>query len=304
MHITLRHLRIFDAVARHASISRAASELHLTQPAVSMQVKQLEEQIGLPLVDQVGRRLVVTEAGHELRRHAQQIAAKMIELNGAMDQFRDLERGVIRIAVVSTANYFLPRMIAQFSARHPGVRISLRVGNRESVLAALADNHTDLAITGQPPDSLDVVAQNFMDNPLVVIAPPEHALAGCESISLQQLADETMVIREPGSGTRAVMTRAFAEQGIEWRAGCELSTNEAIKQAVQAGLGLAVVSIQTVQLELETDRLVILPVEGFPVIRHWYVVHRNDKRLSAATEAFRSMLLAQNPRGLGAGGGK
>ena len=299
MHITLRHLRTFEAVARYSSISRAARELHLTQPAVSMQVKQLEEQVGLPLVDQVGRRLVITEAGNELRRHAQVIAARMVELNGAMDQFRDLERGVLRIAVVSTANYFLPHIIAQFSAQHPGVRISLRVANRETVLSALADNHTDLAITGQPPDTLDVVAQNFMENPLVVIAPAGHSLAGRRKIPFRRLAEETLVMREPGSGTRAAMERAFSEQSLEWRAGCELGTNEAIKQAVQAGLGLAVVSAQTVQLELETGRLVVLQVEGFPIIRHWYVVHRTDKRLSASTQAFRAMLLSQNPRGLG-----
>ena len=304
MHITLRHLRIFEAVARYSSVSRAARELHLTQPAVSMQVKQLEEQVGLPLVDQVGRRLVITEAGQELRRHAQRIAAQMVELNGAMDQFRDLERGVIRIAVVSTANYFLPPIIAQFTGRYPAVRISLRVANRETVLAALADNHTDLAITGQPPESLDVVAQNFMENPLVVIAPPSHRLAGRQRITLRRMADETLVVREPGSGTRAAMERAFAEHELEWRAGCELGTNEAIKQAVQAGLGLAVVSAQTVQLEVETGRLVTLPVEGFPVIRHWYVVHRNDKRLSAATQAFRSLLLAQDPRGVDAQEGR
>ncbi len=298
MHITLRHLRIFESVARYSSISRAARELHLTQPAVSMQVKQLEEQVGLPLVDQVGRRLVITEAGQELRRHAQAIAARMIELNGAMDQFRDLERGLIRIAVVSTANYFLPRIIAQFSAQHPGVRISLRVANRETVLAALADNHTDLAITGQPPDTLDVVAQNFMENPLVVIAPAGHALSGRSKIAFRRLAEETLVMREPGSGTRAAMERAFSERSLEWRAGCELGTNEAIKQAVQAGLGLAVVSAQTVQLELETGRLAVLQVEGFPIIRHWYVVHRTDKRLSASTQAFRAMLLSQDPRSL------
>ena len=296
VHITLRHLRIFEAVARHSSISRAARDLHLTQPAVSMQVKQLEEQIGLPLVDQIGRRIVITEAGQELRRHALRIAAQMVELNGAMDQFRDLERGVIRLAVVSTANYFLPQMIAQFSAIHPAVRISLRVANRETVLAALADNHTDLAITGQPPDGTYVLAQHFMDNPLVVIAAAGHPLAGMRHITLRRLSEETLVVREPGSGTRAAMERAFAPHDLAYRAGCELGTNEAIKQAVQAGLGLAVVPEQTIELELATGRLVVLPVQDFPIIRHWYVVHRSDKRLSAATEAFRAMLLAKNPQ--------
>ena len=296
MHITLRQLRIFEAVAKHSSISRAASELHLTQPAVSMQIKQLEEQIGLPLIDQIGKRLFLTEAGHELRGHAQKIAASMADLNAAMDQFRDLERGMLRLAVVSTANYFLPPLIANFHEKYPGVRISLNVENREAVLAALADNRTDLAITGRPPGGVDVVAQRFMDNPLVVIAAPDHKLAAESHVPAAQLGEETLVIREPGSGTRAAMERFFSDLGVEYRPGCELSTNEAIKQAVQAGLGLGIVPVQTIELELKAGRLAVLPVEGFPIIRHWFVVHRTDKRLSSAAQAFRALLLAQSPR--------
>jgi DNA-binding transcriptional LysR family regulator len=293
MHITLRHLRIFEAVARFSSISRAANELHLTQPAVSMQIKQLEDQIGLPLLEQIGKRLFLTEAGAELRIHAQRFAAQTLEMNAAMDQFRDLSRGWLRLAVVSTANYFLPPFIVSLSERHPGMRISLQVANRESVLAALADNRTDLAITGQPPESADLVGHPFMDNPLVVIAARTHVLAGAGAISMARLARETLVVREPGSGTRAAIERHFAEHGLDYLPGCELNTNEAIKQAVQAGLGLGVVSAQTIDLELETRRLVVLTVEGFPLIRRWYLVHRREKRLSAAALAFRELLLAQ-----------
>jgi DNA-binding transcriptional LysR family regulator len=295
MHVTLRHLRVFEAVARHASVSRAAAELHLTQPAVSMQVKQLEQQVGMPLLEQIGRRLFLTDAGHELRSHARRIAAQMVELQSAMDQLRGLERGLLRLAVVSTANYFLPPLLADFSARHPGVRISLSVANREAVLAALVDNLTDLAVTGQPPDEVDVVAQHFMDNPLVVIAAPTHPLAGSERVPLQALERETLVVREPGSGTRAAMERHLAAHGIEARTGSELGTNEAIKQAVRAGLGLGVVSAQTIELELATGRLVVLPVDTFPIMRHWYIVHLSHKRLSPAAQAFRSMLLANDP---------
>jgi len=168
----LRHLRTFEAVADHGSVSWAASELHLTQPAVSMQLKQLEEQIGLVLVEQIGRRMCLTEAGKALRVHARDISGRMNELNAEMDQFRGLERGLLRLAVVSTANYFLPTLIVSFNARHPGVRVSLKVGNREFVLSALADSSADLAIIGQPPDTADIVAQHFKDNPLVVIAAP------------------------------------------------------------------------------------------------------------------------------------
>jgi DNA-binding transcriptional LysR family regulator len=262
-----------------------------------MQIKQLEEQIGLPLIDQIGKRLFLTEPGQELRGHAGQIAARVVDLNAAMDQFRGLERGLLRIAVMATANYFLPPLIASFSESHPGVRISLQVANREALLAALADNRIDLAITGQLPESVDVVAQHFMDNPLVVIAAPAHKLAALERIPLKRLEEETLVVREPGSGTRAVTDRYFAEHGVDYRPGCELGTNEAIKQAVQAGLGLGVVPAQTIELELETRRLVVLPVQGFPLIRRWFIVHRSDKRLSGAAHAFRDLLLAQNHSG-------
>jgi DNA-binding transcriptional LysR family regulator len=296
MHVTLRQLRIFEAVARHSSISRAAKEMHLTQPAVSLQMKQLEEQIGLPMLEQIGKRLFLTEAGHELRNHAQRFSMQTAELKAAMDQFRKLERGVLRLSVVSTANYFLPRLIARYSDTHAGVRISLQVANREEVLAALADNRTDLAVTGQIPDGSNLVAQRFMDNPLIVIAPPTHPLAHRKSVPFSELDQTVLVVREPGSGTRATVERHFAAHGIAYRHGCEFGTNEAIKQAVQAGLGLGVVPAQAVEMELETGRLVVLPVDGFPLIRHWFIVHRGDKPLSAASQAFRTMLLAQSPK--------
>lgn len=301
MHVTLRHLRIFEAVARHGSISRAAAELHLTQPAVSMQMKQLEEQIGVPLLEQLGRRLVLTEAGRVLQVHARDMANRMAELNAAMEQFRGLERGLLRLAVVSTANYFLVALIAEFTARHPGVRLSLQVANRDAVLQALADSSTDLAIIGRPPDQGDLVAQRFKDNPLVVIAAPGHPLVGAGPVSLQRLAEETLVVREPGSGTRAAAERHFAAHGLTIRAGCELGTNEAIKQAVRAGLGLAIVSAQTIELELQAGCLAVVAVEGFPIVRQWYVVHRTQHRLSAAAATFRDLLLAPDPAGASLG---
>ncbi len=274
-------------------MSRAAEELHLTQPAVSMQMKQLEEQIGVPLLEQKGRRLYLTEAGQELRGHAQRFTAQTVELQSAMDQFRGVERGLLRIAVVSTANYFLPPLIAAYTERYPGVRISLQVANRETVLAALADHRTDIAITGEPPEGVDLEAQQFMDNPLVMIAHPSHRLTKLAHVGLERLREERLVVREPGSGTRAAAERHFTEYKVDYLFGCELSSNEAIKQAVQAGLGLGVVSLQTIELELETERLAVLPVESFPIIRHWFIVHRRDKRLSAASQAFRDLLLSQ-----------
>jgi len=260
-----------------------------------MQVKQLEDQIGLPLVEQIGKRMCLTEAGQELRGRASRIAAEMSELNAAMDQFRCLERGVLRLAVVSTASYFLPEIIAGFSKLYPGVRISLQVVNREAVLAALADNRADLAIAGQPPGSADVAAAQFMDNPLVVIAPPSHPRAAATHIPLQSLADETLVLREPGSGTRETVERYLCKHGGAYRPGCELSSNEAVKQAVKAGLGIGIVPAQTIELELQSNRLVVLSVDGFPLVRKWFILHRSDKRLSSAAEVFRALLLREAP---------
>ena len=293
MQITLRQLRIFEAVARHGSISRAADELGLTQPAVSMQIKQMEDQLGLVVIEQVGKKFALTDAGQELCYHASCIGKQTAAMLTSMEQFRELERGVLRIAVVSTANYFLPSLIANFSAEHPGVRVSLKVANREAVLASISSNEAELAILGHTPERVGMVAESFMDNPLVVIAPPDHPLASSARIDLCQIEDEMIVIREQGSGTRAAMERFFVEFGMNYQTGCELNTNEAVKQAVQAGLGIGVVPAQTIQLELETSRLVVLPFKGFPIIRRWFVIHRSDKRLSNAALAFRTRLFAK-----------
>ena len=293
MQITLRQLRIFEAVAKHGSISRAANELGLTQPAVSMQIKQMEDQLGLVVVEQVGKKFALTEAGHELCFHAERIGNQIAALMTAMDQFRELERGVLRVAVVSTANYFLPPLIASFSKEFPGVRVSLRVANREAVLASVSSNEAELAIIGHTPERGDIVGQYFMDNPLVVIAAPNHPLAGFERLDLCQIEDEVLVVREQGSGTRAAMERFFVEHRVSYQNGCELNTNEAIKQAVQAGLGIGVVPAQTIELELQTGRLAVLPFEGFPIVRRWFVIHRGDKRLSSAALAFRTRLFGK-----------
>jgi LysR family transcriptional regulator, low CO2-responsive transcriptional regulator len=188
-------------------------------------------------------------------------------------------------------------VLARYTRQFPGVRISLSVANRDAVLAALAEHAAELAVTGQPPEGGEVVAQHFLDNPLVVIASPEHPLAALNEIPLERLTREVLVVREQGSGTRAAMERHFAQHGANFRMGCELASNEAVKQAVQAGIGLGVLSAQTLELELLTQRLVVLPVAGFPILRRWYVVHRSERRLSPAASAFRSMLLSGDPAG-------
>ncbi len=291
LHLTLRQLRVFEAVARHLSFSRAAEALHLSQPAVSMQIKQLEQNVGLALFEQLGKRIYLTGAGRELQHYSRAIAQQLADLEAAVGQMKGLEKGRLAVAVASTANYFAPQLLARFCDRHKGIAVSLNVANREAVLKALGDNDTDLAIMGQPPEGMDLVAQSFMENPLVVIAPPGHPLCKEKKIPLKRLARETFLMREPGSGTRAAMERFFAGRGIEYRAGMEMGTNEAVKQAVQAGMGLGVISRQTIELELETGRLKVLPVEGFPIVRHWYVVHRSHKRLSVVAQAFKDYLL-------------
>jgi len=222
-------------VASHLNYSRAAEELYLSQPAVSMQIKQLEENIGLPLFEQMGKKIFLTEAGRELFHYSRNIAQQLAEMEAVFDEMKGLEQGKLTLSVVNTANYFTPRLLAKFCQMHPNINVILQVANRDAVLKQLADNSTDLAIMGQPPDGLDISAEPFLDNPLVVIAAPDHPLARLKRVKLAQLAQETFLSREPGSGTRSAMERIFAEHQIRPRISMEMETNEAIKQAVQAG---------------------------------------------------------------------
>lgn len=290
-HVTLRQLYVFDAVARHLSFTRAAQELHLTQPAVSMQIKQLEEQVGTPLLEQMGKRNYLTEAGVELRQYVRAIAGLIDEAGMVLDEMQGVQRGRLTISVASTANYFAPRLLAAFSQRYPGVTYSLDVTNRETLLHQLADNAKDLVIMGQPPEDMDLAAEPFMENPLVVIAPPGHPLVDRKRLRLKNLQSEAFIVREEGSGTRNAMERFFAERGMTLSTSLEMSSNEAIKQAVEAGLGLGLVSMHTLELELEAGRLAVLDVEKLPIMRHWYLVHRKGKRLSAVAQAFKGFVL-------------
>jgi LysR family transcriptional regulator, low CO2-responsive transcriptional regulator len=300
LHLTFRQLSVFEAVARNLSYSRAAQELHLTQPAVSMQIKQLEENVSIPLFEQLGKKIFLTEAGRELYHYSRVIAQQLSEVEAVLSELKGLKRGKLKISVASTANYFAPQLLATFSHRFPTVTVSLDVTNRQALLQQLANNEMDMAIMGQPPDGLDLVAESFMDNPLVVIAPVNHLLVRKKSIPLTRLQEETFLMREEGSGTRIAMERYFEAHGVKLNTGMEMSSTEAIKQAVQAGLGLGVVSLNTVELELEAKRLKVLDVEGLPIRRHWYVVHRKDKRLSAASQAFKNFMLDEAATLMGA----
>ena len=293
LHITLRQLQVFESVARNLSYSRAAEALHLTQPAVSMQIKQLEENVSLPLFEQMGKRISLTEAGHELHRYSCVISQQLADMEVALDELKGMERGKLNISVVTTANYFAPHLLAKFCQRYNGITVSLNVSNREAVLKQLADNVIDLAIMGLPPENQDIASESFMENPLVVIAPPEHPLCESKRIPVKQLAKEIFLVREPGSGTRSAMERFFAVNKITINKGMETDTTEAIKQAVQAGMGLGIMSQHTAELELETGRLKVLDVQGFPIRRYWHVVNRKNKRLSGVALTFREFLLKE-----------
>lgn len=294
MKFDLRQLEMLEAIADFGSITKAAGALHVTQPAISIQIRKLEAQIGLPLFERSGRNVQMTEAGHEVLRHSQRISAVLEDLRENLRQYKEVSKGALRIAVVSTANYFVTDYIARFRKAHSGVEINLRVANRDDILTLLETNESDLAITGQPPDDSDLIAKPFRENPLVVIAAPDHPLVCKANLEPSRLAEFDFVVRESGSGTRAVMERAFREHKLECRISCVMSSNEAVKQAVQAGLGLAVISRQTMELELEMKRLAIVKCEALPLMRRWFVVYRNFRRLPPAALKFRNNLLTQS----------
>jgi len=293
MHVTLRQLKVFESVARNLSYTKASQELHLSQPAVSMQVRQLEDEVSLPLFEKLGKQISLTEAGREIFHYSCSIDRALQEMEEVVESLKGVSRGRLSVAVASTVNYFAPRLLAAFHERYPGIGLRLDVTNRERLVHQLQANSVDLVLMGQPPDGVDVVSEAFMKNPLVVVAPPEHALATAGRVDFARLSEEVFVMREPGSGTRQAMERFFAERGVAIRHGMQMTRNEAIKQAVRAGLGLSVVSLHTVELELETQRLVILDVEGFPLERQWHLVYRRGRRLSPAARAFREFVLEE-----------
>ena len=293
MHTTLRQLEVFEAVAHLESYTRAAELLHLSQPGVSMQIKQLEESVGMPLFEQLGKKIYLTDAGRELYIYSKNIFQQLSEAEDVLESMKGMGHGYLKISVATTASHFATRMLAEFSKRFEDVAINLDVTNRESLRRQLEDNEPDMVIMGQPPEGVDVEAKAFMDNPLVMVAPANHPLASKKNIPLNRFADENFVVRETGSGTRGAIERFFAEHQVPFNTGIEMSSNEAIKQAVEAGLGLGIASIHTLELELETGRLVILDVEDFPILRHWYLVQRKGKRLSVVASTFRSFVLKE-----------
>jgi DNA-binding transcriptional LysR family regulator len=294
-HATFRQLEIFEAVARLTSFTRASEELFLTQPTVSMQVHKLADVVGLPLYEQIGKRIHLTEVGAELARTAREIVGALERMDMSVAQMRGLQKGRLRLAVVTTAKYFAPMLLGEFSRIHPGIALSLKVTNRERVLERVAENLDDLYILSDPLEGLGLVADAFLDNPLVVLAPPGHPLARARRISLETLAKEPFLMREPGSGTRMAVESLFAARGLQVNARMELGSNEAIKQAILAGLGISVLSRHV--LAASGDDPVILRVEGFPIQRQWHVAYPRGGQLSVAAQAFREFLLREAAKG-------
>jgi len=292
-NFTLRQLQLFEAVARNSSFTRASEELHLTQPAVSTQIKQLEDDVGMPLFEHLGKRISLTAAGREMYEFSRTIAQQFTDIRTVLEEMKGIQRGNLDIAVTSTGKYFAPYLLAAFCKMHTGITVNLNVTNRETILKELSDNIPDMAIMGSPPKGMPLVASSFMSNPLVVIAPPDHPLVQSGRIPLQRLLEESFIVRERGSGTRNAIERFLEQRGQTIITTMEMSRNEAIKHAVMAGLGLSIVSVHTLEMELKLGRLAVLNVEGFPILKDWYVVHREGKRFSAAAQAFKEFVLTE-----------
>ncbi len=290
---TLHQLQVFEAIAKHSSFTRAAEELYLTQPTVSQQMKQLTKAIGMPLFEQLGKRLYLTEAGEEVLKTSREISERFSQLEMTLAGLRGMKQGKLRISAITTAKYFVPRLLGPFLQKYPGIAISFQVTNRQQVLDRLADNLDDLYFIGMPPSTADICVRPFMENPLVVVAPHNHPLAHEKNIALHRLAEEPFIVRESGSGTRMVLERFFAENRIEINVVMEIGSNEAIKQAIVGGLGISVLSRHSLVLEGTHGPLAILDVEGFPLQRHWYVIHPESKRLSIVAQTFLDFLFTE-----------
>jgi DNA-binding transcriptional LysR family regulator len=290
---SLRQFRAFAAVARHLSFVRAAAELHLTPPAVSLQVGQLEREVGLPLFDRGARSVNLTMTGEYLLVYVRRLLSTLKEAEDTMARLRGLKAGRVTIGMVSTAKYYLPRLLASFRSEHRGVEMRLTVGNREQLVKQLHDAEVDLAVMGRPPRELDTRAEPFAAHPHGIVAAPEHPLAQRREIPPAALGLEEFIVREPGSGTRAAMEQFFREARITPPQIMEMTSNETIKQAVIANMGLAFLSLHTAGLEVQTGRLVVLDVVGLPMVRRWHVVNLQGKPLSPAAEALRYFILEQ-----------
>ena len=297
---TFRQLRVFNEVARHLSFSKAAQSLHLTPPAITMQIKELEGHVGLPLFDRGGRKISLTTTGEYMLVYVRKILATVKDAEDATARLKKLEMGSLTIGMVSTATYFLPHLLAEFKREHAGIDVRLVVGNRRQLVRMLDHSEVDIAIMGRPPVQMATRAEPFAAHPHVFIAAPDHPLIAVGEVTLTDLLGAPFVMREQGSGTRAALEEFFQRQSIELRVAMEADSNEIIKQAVMAGMGISFLSLHTLGLELDNGLLRIIPVEGAPVVRRWNCVHTLAKMLSPAAESFRYFVLERGEEFLAA----
>lgn len=290
LRVTLRQLSTFEAVARLKSFSAAAREMHVSQPTVSKQIKALHEEIGLALVEQIGKKISLTEAGEKLYITCGEWLKTWGRFEQSIADMKGMKQGRLKISAVTTTKYFMPRLLGPFCSEYPNIDVSLEVVNRDRLLERISRNEDDLYIMGVPPENIELESEAFLDNPLVVLAPANHPLADQRDIPFKRLGEEQFLMREHGSGTRITIERLFAERNTKLNIRMELGSNEAIKQAVTGGLGLAVLSQSTLPVEPGHSHYTILDIEGFPIMRAWYMVRPKGKPLSIVAEYFLAFL--------------
>ena len=295
IHATLHQLKVFEATARHGSFTRAAEELYLTQPTVSIQVKQLTKAVGMPLFEQIGKKLYLTQAGEKLLTTCQEIFNGLEQFEMSVANLKGMKQGQLKLAVITTAKYFVPRLLGPFCKRYPGIDISLKVTNHQQLQKSMAENEDDLYIISQTPSQPDLEVHPFLENPLIVLAPTSHPLARKKNIPIEMLNNEPFIMREEGSGTRTAVEELFAKCDVKVKVRLELGSNEAIKQAIAGGLGISVLSQHTIISEGTTGEFAILDVQGFPIERHWYVASLAGKQMSVVAETFMQFLLEESP---------
>jgi LysR family transcriptional regulator, low CO2-responsive transcriptional regulator len=293
---TLHQLAVFEAVARHGSFTRAAEELYITQPTVSSQIKQLTQAAGLPLFEQIGKRLYLTETGKELLTTCQDIFHRLENFEMKVADLKGTKQGRLSLAVITTAKYFAPRLLGSFCEKYPGIDVSLTVTNHQEIVKRMSENQDDLYILSQPPEDLDISSQPFLDNPLVVLAPKNHHLAGRKNIPIKALNDLPFIMREPGSGTRVAVQQLFAKNKVSVKVRLELGSNEAIKHAIAGGLGISVLSQHCLTSETNNSELTILDIQNFPIMRRWYVTYLSGKQLSIIAQTFLEFLLSESKK--------
>jgi LysR family transcriptional regulator, low CO2-responsive transcriptional regulator len=291
LNVTLRQLQVFAAAARHLSFARAAEELHLSAPAISMQIKELESVVGLLLFDRSGRTLTLSTPGEYFLLHARRMLSALRDAEDTMVRLKGVRIGKLTLGMASTAKYFVPRLLAEFRREHPAIEFRLEIGNRQALVEMLHRNEVDLAIMGRPPRELNTRAEPFAPNPLVMIASPDHPLARLPDVPPALLANELFLVREKGSGTRASMDIFFKEKRIHPAGAMEMPSNETIKQAVMANMGIGFLSLHTMRLEVGAGLIKLLEVDGLPLVRLWHIVNLQAKLLSPAAEALRYFVL-------------